>query len=1158
MARFTRVALMAGLLAIWASGSHAQGSLPPNGSFESGKTQPDGWALEGGAGRWEDSGHSGAKCISATGKGDDSSYWRCDAASLAPNAAYRARFFVKTSAPGGCIITGASFANRDLRAGADWEEKSFIFQTPSALGNAFLRFGQWHKNGTVWFDDVEFVPVAPTHLERDGVTLGVGERIEKGRYCFSSQMSKDSSNYSRCCAGYTCGFNSNRWTLSKGTEITYRHAVAGFAQKSGKAAIGIGYYNSGECIVEARRDDGAWKEIAKLGKESPREAVLPADLLPARAVEIRLRATGSFQINDYSYEAQLDGNPPEFQGNTWFLETAKSSPQVAVEIRSLGALSPGEGNAVELAATQAGGGPCDLDIRLNMKPEAGAEIATHASVSFAGRAVVRLPYSLRSAGSYDMGITALERARGETVFDARTSFAVSPLCAADFGYALTGNEALDAWWCEPTYKVSRERPLPIETRPVIEVKASKGEYEPFQIVLRAKRDLKNVQLRIGEFRNGAGKALPPESIKADLVAYVPVKTPTDELGCVGDWPDPLPPCEKPFDVTAGKNQPIWITLHVPRDAAAGDYQGTIELAPENGPAISANVKLAVYDFEIPKETHLQVGMNAGKHPLQRYHNLETPEEIEQVFDLYNKNMSEHRIANFSIMSYYRPEVTFTGANWDGGKKVEAEKFAGKKSLWIVDDDAERCVTASSIELIPVKSGEKYEFSWAAKAEAGHPYLVTLGQHDAEKRWISGNNIDLRAEGTGAWKKETFVLDNRINPKARYVAISLRPALWSEKGEQKGTAWFDEISFRRLPDGPNMVADPGFENGVEQIEMKIDFSKFDEAGKKYLDDLGFNVFNIPLYGSGSGTFFGGQPGKILGYEQGTPEYMRFFSQYCKALTDHLVEKGWLGKSCVYWFDEPEPKDYPFVIEGMKCIKLAEPRLRRMLTEQPEPELLGHVDIWLPILDCYNREKAWARQAQGETMWWYICCGPHTPYPNNFIDHPAIEPRIWLWMTWQNKVTGCHIWTINYWNGPLVYPPPDLQNPYEDAMSYVSGYGYKVGFVGYWGNGDGRSIYPPNRDPKNDKKKYLCGPVNSIRWELLREGIEDYERFYLLNEKVSALEKRGGNAALVKEAMALLDIPADIITDTTHYTKDPRKLDAHRHKVARMIERIEREK
>ena len=32
-----------------------------------------------------------------------------------------------------------------------------------------------------------------------------------------------------------------------------------------------------------------------------------------------------------------------------------------------------------------------------------------------------------------------------------------------------------------------------------------------------------------------------------------------------------------------------------------------------------------------------------------------------------------------------------------------------------------------------------------------------------------------------------------------------------------------------------------------------------------------------------------------------------------------------------------------------------------------------------------------------------------------------------------------------------------------MSYESGYGEKPGEIGYWGNGDGRFLYPPRREP-----------------------------------------------------------------------------------------------
>ena len=45
-----------------------------------------------------------------------------------------------------------------------------------------------------------------------------------------------------------------------------------------------------------------------------------------------------------------------------------------------------------------------------------------------------------------------------------------------------------------------------------------------------------------------------------------------------------------------------------------------------------------------------------------------------------------------------------------------------------------------------------------------------------------------------------------------------------------------------------------------------------------------------------------------------------------------------------------------------------------------------------------------------------------------------------------------------------PSDYLQNPWEEAMSFVTGYGWPAGKQTGWGNGDGRLFYPPNREPK----------------------------------------------------------------------------------------------
>ncbi len=62
----------------------------------------------------------------------------------------------------------------------------------------------------------------------------------------------------------------------------------------------------------------------------------------------------------------------------------------------------------------------------------------------------------------------------------------------------------------------------------------------------------------------------------------------------------------------------------------------------------------------------------------------------------------------------------------------------------------------------------------------------------------------------------------------------------------------------------------------------------------------------------------------------------FNDYLGQVERHLRERGWLDEAYAYWFDEPDPKDYEFVVAGMKRIKAAAPGLKRMLTEQPEAD------------------------------------------------------------------------------------------------------------------------------------------------------------------------------------------------------------------------------
>ncbi|MCX7020106.1 MAG: glycoside hydrolase domain-containing protein [bacterium] len=114
-------------------------------------------------------------------------------------------------------------------------------------------------------------------------------------------------------------------------------------------------------------------------------------------------------------------------------------------------------------------------------------------------------------------------------------------------------------------------------------------------------------------------------------------------------------------------------------------------------------------------------------------------------------------------------------------------------------------------------------------------------------------------------------------------------------------------------------------------------------------------------------------------------------------------------------------------------------------------------WCLILDRYNFADATARQQKGDEVWWYICCGPRTPYVGEFIDHPAIDLRMWPWQTWKYKVQGILIWETAWWHSPARDKNEGLQNPWDDPMSYTDS------DEPNWGNGDGRFITRQNAIP-----------------------------------------------------------------------------------------------
>ena len=349
--------------------------------------------------------------------------------------------------------------------------------------------------------------------------------------------------------------------------------------------------------------------------------------------------------------------------------------------------------------------------------------------------------------------------------------------------------------------------------------------------------------------------------------------------------------------------------------------------------------------------------------------------------------------------------------------------------------------------------------------------------------------------------------------------------------------------------------------TENLTANIDFTSFDAEMTRVMERYNISNFVIPIQGLRGGTVDGRPTGKLAGLSGETPEYQQLMADYLGKIQEHLREKGWLDKGYVYWYDEPEEKDYPVVAEGFGLLKKYAPDLARMLTEEPSSQLCdqldaagGNIDIWCPISCSFSMSAARERMEKGERFWWYVCCGPKAPYCTEFTDHPAHELRLWHWQAFERGITGSLIWVTNYWTCETAFPN-GYQNPYVDPMCYVLDYNAAPGIKRFWGNGDGRLFYPPlcAAVPQNHNGQLITeDPVDSIRLEELREGIEDYEILLTLRERYEA--KKATLTQEERERIEKIFDFSDITTSLTSFTDDPALILRHRARAAEAIERL----
>lgn len=227
----------------------------------------------------------------------------------------------------------------------------------------------------------------------------------------------------------------------------------------------------------------------------------------------------------------------------------------------------------------------------------------------------------------------------------------------------------------------------------------------------------------------------------------------------------------------------------------------------------------------------------------------------------------------------------------------------------------------------------------------------------------------------------------------------------------------------------------------------------------------------------------------------------------AFESHLRQKGWLQKTWFHIQDEPAIHNALSWIDFSRFIHRYGPDLIRMDAIETT-FLLNDIEIAVPKLDHFATWNEVYRkwQKKGHELWFYtVGIYQGSLFPNKTIDMPLLDTRLLHWMNYRYDATGYLHWGWNQWN----------EDPYREVGMHI---------------GDAWHVYPAKD-----------GVINSIRWEQMRNGIQDYEYLWMLENRTRELkDSLGSRFGWIKPDQRGKEITGRVIQGFADHSDDPQVL------------------
>jgi hypothetical protein len=194
------------------------------------------------------------------------------------------------------------------------------------------------------------------------------------------------------------------------------------------------------------------------------------------------------------------------------------------------------------------------------------------------------------------------------------------------------------------------------------------------------------------------------------------------------------------------------------------------------------------------------------------------------------------------------------------------------------------------------------------------------------------------------------------------------------------------------------------------------------------------------------------------------YRAFLGQYLPALYRFLQQEEILDRSLFHVSDEPHVEHLPQYRDDRELLRELAPWMSVM-------DALSDVDFGregLTDMPIPSITKALDFEAAGIPSWCYYCCGPRGLYLNRLLDTPLPKIAMHGFLFYRWPFQGFLHWGYNYWYESQTRT---LIDPYtvQDGKAWLRG----------WAYGDPFMVYPGSD-----------GPVDSLRWEVFGESLQDY--------------------------------------------------------------------